>query len=532
MGLFDWFKPKTTPVPPKKTLKESWGDLYMPQQYIADVLNRANSGYLGVGIWANNNPRDRAYGADYPFVRNEQDLALMRNASRYCYRTNANAAGVINALTSYVISTGFSATCKSDTDQDLANQCQLLISKWMDQNNFEVLQEEIFKRTRIDGEMFLRIHPQEDGHLAVRFVEPECITQPGGTTQEEYLFGIKTDPLDTQNIKEYNIRYYADEYQGLSDEAVKPDYMIHLKVNCNEAMKRGIPDFSFSTLEMFNLAAKLQRNIGEGAAVQAAIAAIRQHEDATVSQVQDFLDTQIGATPTPPFPYPGMMPTAFGGYEQIQPGTFIDMPNGSTYKEPPGASNVEPHLQALQAVLRTAGMRWSAPEWLVSSRSDSMSYASSLTAESPFLKACMRMQRDYKKVFRLILEKVLENASLAGEIPLEWRDIVAIDIAPPAMEVRDKGAEARANQIYYEMAIKSKHTICSELGMNYAREQEFIAQEYKNSNVPPEAAYAQGQNGDNEAANKQKQGPINGDAKTQTTDQPVAVDDKDGSKQK
>lgn len=532
MGLFDWFKAKPAPTPPKKTLKESWGDLYMPQQYIADVLNRANSGYLGVGIWANNNPRDRAYGADYPFVRNEQDLALMRNASRYCYRTNANAAGVINSLTSYVISTGFLATCKSDTDQDLANQCQILISQWMDQNNFETLQEEIFRRTRIDGEMFLRIHPQEDGHLAVRFVEPECVTQPGGTTQEEYLFGIKTDPLDTQNIKEYNVRYYADEYQGLTDEAVTPDYMVHLKVNCNEAMKRGIPDFSFSTLEMFNLAAKLQRNIGEGAAVQAAIAAIREHENATVAQVQDFIDTQIGSTPTPPFPYPGMMPSSFGGYEQIQPGTFVDIPTGSTYKEPPGASNVEPHLQALQAVLRTAGMRWSAPEWLVSARSDSMSYASSLTAESPFLKACMRMQRDYKKVFRVILEKVLENAALAGEIPLEWRDTVAIDIAPPAMEVRDKGAEARANQIYYEMRIKSKHTICADLGMNYAREQEFLAQEETTAIVSPDDAAAAAQLGQVQPNAQQKQGPTNIDAIAQTDKQPVAVKDKDGSNKK
>lgn len=528
MGLLDWFTKKPIAIPATKPLKESWGDLYQPQQYIADVLNRANAGYMGIGIWANNNPRDRAYGADYPFVRNEQDLALLRNASRYCYRTNANAAGVINALTSYVISTGFNATCKSDTDIDLANQCQLIISRWMDQNNFETLQEEIFRRTRVDGEAFLRVHPQEDGHLAVRFVEPECITQPGGTTQEEYLFGIKTDPLDTQNIKEYNIRYYAAEYQGIIDDAVKSDYMIHLKINCNEAMKRGIPDFAFSTLEMFNLAAKMQRNIGEGAAVQAAIAAIRQHEDATVSQVQDFIDTQVGSQPSTPTTYPGVSPSAFSGYAQIQPGTFIDMPQGSTYKEPPGASNVEPHLQALQAVLRTAGMRWSAPEWLVSARSDSMSYASSLTAESPFLKACMRMQRDYKKVFRLILEKVLENASLAGVIPLEWRDIVSIDIAPPAMEVRDKGAEARSNQMYHEMGIKSKHTICSDLGLNYAKEQEFLAQEVQTSVTPPDTKEA----GSRSMEKAPDVGPINKDAKAQTDEQPVAVKDKDGSKRK
>lgn len=534
MAWYDLFKTKTpiAPEPAKKKLRESWGDMYMPQQYITDTLNRANSGYLGVGVWANNNPRDRAYGADYPFLRNEQDLALMRNASRYCYRTNANAGGIINSLTSYVISTGFSINCKSDESPELATKCQIIASKWMDSNNFEVIQEEIFRRSRVDGEVFLRIHPQEDGHLAVRFIEPECVTQPGGSTQESFLFGIETATNDTLDIKNYNVQYYTAEYQELTNELVSPDYMLHYKINCTEAMKRGIPDISFSTLDMFNLAAKLQKNIGEGAAVQAAIAAIRQHKDATISQVEDFLDTQTVSNPVPNFMSPGMSPSGFAGFSQIPPGTFIDMPAGSDYKEPPGATNVESHLQVLQAVLRTAGMKWSAPEWLVSARSDSMSYASSLTAESPFLRACMRMQRDYRKVFRTIIEKVLDNASLAGLIPLDWGNFVSVDVAAPAMEVRDRGAEARANQVYYEMGIKSKHTICADLGMNYTREQAFIQEEYKTSAIPPEKAYEDLNNKDNsDSADKIDTQP-DMDAKIQTDDKPTAVKDKDGSKEK
>lgn len=498
MGQFDAFNINTQSVKPK-TLKESWGDLYMPQQYIADVLNRANSGYLGVGIWANNNPRDRAYGADYPFVRNEQDLALMRNASRYCYRTVSNASGFITTLTSYVISTGFNVTCKSDTRLKLAQKCQKLLSHWMEENNFEALQEEIFQRTRIDGEMFLRMYPQADGDLEVRFVEPECVTQPGGSLEEDYIFGIKTNPLDTQNILEYNVRYFgAEAYQGLTDEAVKPEDIVHYKINCTGAMKRGVPDFSFNTLESFTLAAKLTRNIGEGAAVQSAIAAVREHQTASMQQVDDFLDTQTGATPVPPFPYPGMAPQSFHGYQQFQPGSFLDIPGGTKYVPPPGATNVEPHLQVLQAVLRAAGMRWSAPEWAVSARSDSMSYASSLTAESPFLRTCLRLQRDYKRVFRKVLHKVLDIAALAGKIPVEWEDHVQIDVAAPAMEVRDRGAEARANQIYFDMGIKSKHTIASETGLNYSQEQEYMAEEHEQSAPPPEQAYNVDKNADND----------------------------------
>lgn len=482
MGWLDYFFKETKQKP--KALKESWGDMYMPQQYIADVLNRANSGYLGVGIWANNNPKDRAFGADYPFVRNEADLAMMRNASRYCVRTISNASGTLTTLTSYVISTGFNATCRSDTENELAGQCEAVIARWIVEQNFESLQEEIFQRSRVDGEIFLRFFPQADGDIEIRFIEPECVTQPLGSDDTEWLFGIKTDPMDSQNIKSYNVRYLA------GDEEVKPDQIIHYKVNCTGAMKRGVPDFSFNTLEGFNLAAKLTRNIGEGAAVQAAIAAVREHESSSLSQVDDFLDTQTGAIPTAPYSYPGMQPQAFSGYQQFQPGSFLDIPTGIKYVSPPGATNVEKHLEVLQAVLRSAGMRWSAPEWVVSSRSDSMSYASSLTAEAPFLRTCARFQRDYRRVFRTILHKVLDTAALVGTIPIDWEKTVQIDVSSPAMEIRDKGAEARANQVYYDMGVKSKHTICSDIGLSFNQEQEFIATEYKTSESPPEQGYA------------------------------------------
>jgi hypothetical protein len=113
-----------------------------------------------------------------------------------------------------------------------------------------------------------------------------------------------------------------------------------------------------------------------------------------------------------------------------------------------------------------------------------MSYASSLTAESPFLRACSRRQRDLKKVIRDILEIVLANAALNGEIPMEWDDTVSIDISSPAMEVRDIGALARANEIYHKMRVKSLRTISSDIGVNYTKERAYFAQEAQDSIQP------------------------------------------------
>jgi hypothetical protein len=142
------------------------------------------------------------------------------------------------------------------------------------------------------------------------------------------------------------------------------------------------------------------------------------------------------------------------------------------------------------------------------------------------------MQRDYRKVFRTIIEKVLDNASLAGLIPLDWGNFVSVDVAAPAMEVRDRGAEANANRVYYDMGIKSKHTICADLGMNYTREQAFIQEEYKTAAIPPEKAYDDVNNKDNtDSANNIDTQP-DMDAKIQTDDKPTAVKDKDGSKEK
>jgi hypothetical protein len=101
----------------------------------------------------------------------------------------------------------------------------------------------------------------------------------------------------------------------------------------------------------------------------------------------------------------------------------------------------------------------------------------------------------------------LDIAALAGKIPVEWETHVQVDVAAPAMEVRDRGAEARANQIYFDMGIKSKHTIASETGLNYSQEQDYMAEEHSQSAPPPEQAYNPEKNADNDINLPQKQIP-------------------------
>ena len=485
--------------------ESGWGEYWGPDAYQSELLLDPNSGYAGVSVGNFSGQRGRSYGYNYPFIRNDQDLINLRNASRMCVTTNPYAEGTLNGLISYVISTGFTATCKSDTQDDLAAKCQEIISKWIDRNNFESVQEELYRRAETDGDCFMRMFPQSDGDIALRFIEPECIVAPYQSRDEEWSLGIKTDPTDTQNRKWYNIRY-CDESGQLIDERVKAKWIIHYKLNASAASKRGMPSFSYATLESFNQALKLKTALGTGAAVQASIAGIREHNSATEAQIEGFIDDTLTNLPGMPFIYPSTVPGNYQGTGVIQPGTILDLTKNSIWKDPPGANAVEEHTMVLQALLRAAGSRWSAPEWLVSGRSDSMSYASSLTAESPFLRACSRRQRDLKKVIRDILEIVLANAALNGEIPMEWDDTVSIDISSPAMEVRDIGALARANEIYHKMRVKSLRTISSDIGVNYTKERAYFAQEAQDSIQPTDPLH----NTDPAVANATMYGPTGG----------------------
>jgi hypothetical protein len=157
-------------------------------------------------------------------------------------------------------------------------------------------------------------------------------------------------------------------------------------------------------------------------------------------------------------------------YQTLQSGSFLDIPKGMNYVAPPGAANSTAHLEIFQSLLRSAGNRHNAPEWLVSADASNNNYASSLTAESPFLRNCLRLQSFYKRPFLRVVAAALKNAAMAGRLPGNICDLIDLTATPPSLETRDKGAEAAANQIYATMGVKSVPTIAHELGLDWEAE--------------------------------------------------------------
>ena len=444
---------------------------YLDQDYwlagYSDMLNRYRDG--GNFAYPVSQATDRRYGGNYPFWYSEQQLAILRAASRLCTTMNPNAYGLLNGLASYVVGTGFAykVTAKKGLQIDPAvlDQAQAVVDEFCEDNAWSEMERELFFRWREDGDAFLRLFPQKSGKLMIRTIEPEQVFQPPDSTLAEWSYGIKTETDDVFQIECYYVSYAAPGGKGgdvpITGEEVEAQNVIHLKANVKRSIKRGLPDFSYDTLDAFNISSKLRQNLGEGSAVQAAIAGIRQHDAASSVQVDTFLQGQTD------YSQYDALTGKQNDFQQLKSGSFLDIPKGMNYTAPPAAASAAAHLEVFQSLLRSAGNRHNAPEWLVSSNASNNNYASSLTAESPFLRNCLALQETIKRPFCRVIKAALQNAAMAGQLPAEIMAMVDVQVTAPSVETRDRILEAQANQVYHTLRVKSPQTIAQEIGLDW-----------------------------------------------------------------
>lgn len=442
----------------------------------SNVLDRYRDG--GIISYPISQPTDRRWGSNFPFWTSEAQLALLRAQARLVVAMNPNAYGLLNGLSSYVIGSGYTyravAKDQGGASPKLAAAVQTVIDQFIRNNSWSEMEQELFWRSREDGEFFLRLFPQPSGVLQVRTIEPEQVVQPPDSQFQDWSYGIHTDPDDVFAIQEYHVHYLAPGGQNNPSptlgEIVPANEIIHVKVNVKRAIKRGLTDFSYDTLEAFQQAGKLRRNLGEGASVQAAIAAVRQHDTATASQVESFVQAAVDYSISDP------ATGRANDYQKLEAGSFLDIPKGMNYLPPPGAANAPAHLTVFQALLRSAGNRHNAPEWLTSSDASNNNYASSLTAESPFLRNCLRLQELYKRPFMQVIEGAVKAAMAAGRLPEYTLQMIEIQSTAPTVETRDKAAEAAAAGVYLANRVKSPQIIADELGVDWDR----VVQDWQN----------------------------------------------------
>ena len=148
--------------------------------------------------------------------------------------------GLLDTMESFVIGESMRViSCDENPDvQDYWDE-------WAALNNWDMRSKEVFRRYLRDGEDFLRwFKPEGDGHLLVRFVEPNEIIDPGGAgSWGNHTFGIETDPDDVEKVINYYRNYGRTAPGQLSPqdewEQIPAEEIDHFKCLVDSNVKRG-----------------------------------------------------------------------------------------------------------------------------------------------------------------------------------------------------------------------------------------------------------------------------------------------------
>jgi hypothetical protein len=472
---------------------------YDPSNYVnpADYLP---SGYRDQAAIYGARPTsitDHEEGRNIPLFQTEQELACIRGLARFVYDCTETGKGVIDNLANYVIGEGFATKVTSkrgaekhliDTAQDIVNDF-LTENKWWGGN--EGLGRELFVRRRVLGERFCGLWHTGNGHAAARAIESDQVTEPtnrrgleewiGCDRPSSWSFGVHSDEDDMVSVHGYYVQWTGRDtdwdYLPGGPEPITPPggqdtWLHHGKANVWQNVKRGLSDF-FCTKPTLDLARKVLRNTGEGAGVQAAIAFFREHGGGvSKAGLESFIRERATRSV--------QQPTATGSrttyQQQIQPGSIIDHGKDTQYKlGAMGQNNAVIFVNVVEALLRSASVRWHMPEHMITGSAANNNYASIFVSESPFVKSCEAMQADEGGALVEILWQVLRFAHAAGRFgEIAWerlRWLLEIAVSGPSLVVREPEKETNRIIKIRDAGLINDKTATGELGYDYDQEQ-------------------------------------------------------------
>lgn len=461
-------------------LEIAWGDLVDPLEFLRDDPSFGLASPLGMLARG-----DRDHGQARPVLNTETDLDQIRATGRLLEMISPAAICAIGNLQNYVIGSGYEYAVrpeKGNENKALVEACQKIVDEFLDVNDFvNDLDRELYRRAIRDGERFPVVYPV-DGIGQIRVIEPELVREPGDKQALEsfygidypsdWTFGVHTRTRDIQKPLGYYVQWsnVGDDFDYLSTEDV-----LHDKRNVDRSVKRGISDL-YPVKSFLERAEKLLGNTADGAAIQAAIAFIREHvQGATPAQVESFRDNKTFRQYQESTPYAERTRSQ----TRYKSGTVINVPAGQKYLYGPlGQSNAPVFLEIEQAVLRYVGMRWNMPEYMISSDASNANYSSTLVAESPFVKFATSEQKREAKAHQRLIWRALGIAVQAGRLQefgivvMEQLDpLIDIMVEPPMVATRDPKQEVDVRKILSDAGLLSDETWAAQQGLNLEDEQ-------------------------------------------------------------
>jgi hypothetical protein len=441
---------------------------------------------------------DRQDGRNRPMFATETELAAIRGAARLLANYNPNAKGILKHLANFTISKGFayrfSMLDGKSADQTPAKHCQRVVDRFLCDNAFVGdYDRELFHRAHRDGESFLGLWHEGHGRVAARAIEPEQVTEPAAPRDiedwldragnDKWSFGIHTDGDDTESVRGIYAQWSnnpqdwsylpAGRHPCLPPNAECNAWVEHYKTdNVDRKIKRGLSDF-FCGQVMLEAARKLQRNMGAGASIQAAIAWIIETAAGTLPTTVTSMTASQSAGPYTQQTLQGNRVNQTAKYD---PGSILYAPNGTVYHPSPmGSDNAPNFVLVYESMMRSLAVMWCMPEHMVTGSAENNNYASILEAGSPFVRAIESEQARVALSHERILWKVIEFACACGEIPCDYetvRCLVRLSVSPPRVPVRDRLREVQADQVLVGLGAMSAATAAANDGLDYQQEKD------------------------------------------------------------
>lgn len=393
--------------------------------------------------------------------RSEAELADIRAQCRALAVSNEFAINGHENRVNYIVGFGhnYRAVPRKHTSApvEMAAAVQGVLDEFIRQNQWHRRQQELLLRLDRDGEALLRFFVAGDGSTRVRFVEPAQVSTPQDRASEpQHSFGVHTDRDDVETVYGY----------WIDGQYVDAAEIQHRKANVDQNVKRGLPLF-YPVRKNLRRAEKLLRNMSVVAEIQSAIALIRRHRQGNRATLQQFVNQQADATA------PGSTRPPIKRYG---PGTILDAHADVDYEFPAAALDAGSFVTVLQAELRAIAARLVMPEFMLTSDASNANFSSTMMAEGPAVRMFERWQRQLIDADVQVMQRVIENAIVAGRLPADASQLIEIQAAAPSVHVRNRLQEAEIAQIEYKNEILSRQSWSQRVGLDYEQERANRAQ--------------------------------------------------------
>ena len=355
------------------------------------------------------------------------------------YRENPLVKNGIRNMTNYVMGTGVTFQCKNARAlEQWENWAKDPVNKWDDR------EKSIVRRALRDGEVFVRLF-HAGPQTKLRFIDAEKVVepaqQPPASLRQSWTNGVITDVRDVETVLGYWVQYGVDA--GQKPVLVKPDGVLHYILEWDGNTKRGesviLPamlyakrlerayDYQFETLRLRLAIALIEK-------VHAAPSEITSWQSGDDSSRRSASNSNF--------------------IKAFKPGTILTGNKGVEHEF------ISPKLDAgdVIAFFREYKLSIAAglgtPEFMITSDASNANFASTLVAESPFLRGVTSIRDSLGWVFRSVFARVTGETNCTTE----WG----------RLEARDFAADAKALAILSTAEILDKESVLERLDFDPA----------------------------------------------------------------